>query len=234
MKYAYLFIAFLLCGCYAADKPKEKLIRVTGEGKLRVKPDLVILTINISFTKPAMADAVKLTQSTVDSVINILSSFGTNDDIKTSSISANKEYNYNGRNPVFTGYSAQQSIDFVLNDINQFTKLTGKLLETRINSIGEIQFGHSKADSLFREADLLAYDDAFKSAKKLCDRADVKLGDIVFLSNTELSGDDSPESYSAGQGINTFSKAYGGRGFKIAPEVLEFRRNIISAYLIVE
>ena len=34
MNYSYLFIAFFLCGCYATDKPKEKLVRVTGEGKI--------------------------------------------------------------------------------------------------------------------------------------------------------------------------------------------------------
>ena len=63
----------------------------------------------------------------------------------------------------------------------------------------------------------------------------LNLGDVVFLSNTELSGElTRAESYSAGQGINTYSKAYGGRGFKISPEVLEFRRNIISEYRILE
>lgn len=173
-----------------------------------------------------MADAVKLTQSTVDSVLSILSSFRKNDDIKTGSISANKEYNYNRINPVYTGYSAQQPIDFVLTDINGFTLLTGKLLETRINSVGQIQFGHSKADSLFREADLLAYDDAYKSVMKLSDRVEVKLGDVVFITNTELWANDSPARYSSGGGINTYLKAYGGRGFKLPPEVLWFRRTL--------
>jgi uncharacterized protein YggE len=235
MKYAIVTLLIFLTACRSSDKPKT--IRVAGEGKVRVMPNLVILTIEISFIQPKMVDAVRQTQQTVDSVITILQHFGRKDvDIKTSSISANKEYNYVGNRQVFLGFQAEQSIDFVLNDIQKFTELTGKLLETKINSISQIQFGHSKADSLFREADLLAYDDAVKSATKLCNRANVKLGNLLFVSNTEAQSDYENENgyRTSGNAINIYSKAYGGRGFKISPEVLEFRRTIVSEYEISE
>ena len=235
MRYTPLFFLILLAACTTGDKPKT--IRVAGEGKVRIMPDLVILTINISFTKPRMVDAVKQTQQTVDSVITILEQFGRkNIDIKSSSISANKDYEYIGSREVFIGYQAEQSIDFVLNDIQRFTELTGKILETKINSISQIQFGHSKADSLYREADLLAYDDAIKSANKLCNRANVKLGKLRFISNTDISnGSENENGYrTTGNAINTYNKGYGGRGFKVSPEVLEFRRAIVSEYEISE
>lgn len=222
----------LLVATAACNSPKEeKKIRVSGEGKVRVMPDLVFLTLDVSFTQPRMVDAVRQTQSTVDSVVQILQQFGRKDlDIKTSSISANKDYEYNGSRQVFVGYNAQQTIDFVLNDISQFTALTGKLLETKINSISNIQFWHSKADSLYREADLLAYDDAFKSANKLCERATIRLGKLVLLSNTATPPQPTQDGVPTYSRIETYNKAYGGRGFRIAPEVLEFRRNIVSEY----
>ena len=231
MRYCIIFFLIFLTACSSSDKPKT--IRVAGEGKVRIMPDRVILTIDISFVKPRMADAVKETQQTVDSVNNILEQFGKkNIDIKTSSISANKNYEYVGNRSVFNGYQAEQSIDFVLNDITRFTELTGKLLETKINSISQIQFGHSKADSLFREADLLAYDDALKSASKLCDRAKVKLGKVCFITNTEVPSNTNQENgfRTTGSGINTYNKGFGGSGFKVSPEVLEFKRTIISEY----
>ena len=232
MKYLILTPLILLFACNEPARNADS-IKVSGEGKIRVKPNLVILTIKVAFTQPRMADAVRLAQGTVDTVVQILQGFGSlENDIKTSSIAANKEYNYNGRTPVFTGYKAEQSIDFVLNDIQKFNALTGRLLETKINSISDIQFGHSKADSLFREADLLAYDDALKSANKLCSRAGVGLGKVVYLSNTDEGNSSESGRYYSGQEINTYSKAYGGNGFKIAPEVLEFRRKIVSEYLI--
>ena len=228
--FVLLFVIFLTA-CSSPDKAKT--IRVAGEGKVRIMPDQVILTIDISFVKPRMADAVKETQQTVDSVTAILEQFGKkNIDIKTSSISANKNYEYINNRSVFTGYQAEQSIDFVLNDIQRFTELTGKLLETKINSISQIQFGHSKADSLFREADLLAYDDALKSATKLCERAKVKLGKLCFITNTEAPSNVEQQNVyrTTGNGINTYNKAFGGSGFKVSPEVLEFKRTIVSEY----
>ncbi|MFN8360469.1 MAG: SIMPL domain-containing protein [Candidatus Kapaibacterium sp.] len=233
MKYLPIILLSLLLACNST--PKQKKIRVAGEGKIRVMPNQVTLTINVSFTKPKMVEAVRTTQETVDSVLAILSNFGRkNLDIKTSSISANKDYEYSGNANKFIGYQAQQSIDFVLNDIDKFTEVTGKLLETRISSISHLQFSHSQADSLLREADLIAYDDALKSASKLCSRANVKLGKLLFISNIDSGNDDDRDGYSSGNQINTFSKAYGGRGFKISPEVIEFRRKIASEFEIGE
>lgn len=235
MKYLLFFAFVSLVSCNSSSKERPEKIRVTGEGKIRVKPDQVILTLSVSFTEPKMVDAVRKTQETVDSVVMILNRFAKNDnDIKTSSISANKEYNYNGRTEVFIGFQARQSIDFVLNDINKFTELTGKVLETKISSISNIQFGHSKTDSLFREADLLAYDDALKSANKLCSRANVKLGKLIFMTNASDNNGYDYNGYSSGETINTYSKAYGGRGFKISPEVLEFKRTLVSEYAIAD
>ena len=222
-----LLLSAFLSSCSNLEKPEK--IRVSGEGKIRVMPNLVILTIDVSFTKPRMADAVKQTQQTVDSVMEILEHFGRKDlDIKTSSISANKAYTYVGNTEKFLGYQAQQTIDFVLNDIGEFTEVTGKLLETKINSISQIQFGHSKADSLLREADLLAYDDALKSANKLTARADVALGKLLFISNDFTNSDQ--DAYPTIDRINTYSKAYGGPGFKISPEVIEFKRTITTEF----
>jgi uncharacterized protein len=223
-----LLSSIILFSCQDSKKDPSS-IKVAGEGKIRVKPDQVILTIEVSFVQPRMADAVRLSQETVDSVVAILSAFGDKqNDIKTSSISANKEYNYDRGRNIFIGYQAEQSIDFVLHDISEFTNLTAKLLATKINSIAQVQFGHSKADSLFREANLLAYDDALKSANKLCERANVKLGKLVYLTNAESEIE--PAMNSNMGRINTFNKSYGGAGFKVSPEVLVFRSMVISEY----
>jgi uncharacterized protein len=226
---AALSVSFLL-SCNDSQK-NSATIKVSGEGKIRIKPDLINLTIDIDFVQPRMADAVRLSQETADSVVAILKHFEQQNDIKTSNISANKEYNYIRDRNVFVGYKAEQSIDFVLRDLCQFTNLTAKLLATRINGISQVEFGHSKADSLLREADLLAYDDAQKSAYKLCERANVKLGSLVYLTNTGEAEAGKPV-YSNMGNINTYNKSYGGAGFKVSPEVLVFSRKVISEYKI--
>ncbi|MGN6532960.1 MAG: SIMPL domain-containing protein, partial [Ginsengibacter sp.] len=74
MRLPVLFFLIFLSACSSVDKPKT--IRVAGEGKVRVMPDIVTLTIDISFVKPRMVDAVRETQQTVDSVVAILEHFG--------------------------------------------------------------------------------------------------------------------------------------------------------------
>ncbi len=220
----------LISSCGPVSKESENRIRVSGEGKIRIMPDQVTLTINTTFTKPRMVDAVRETQATVDTVIALLQKYGhQKEDIKTSSVSANKDYQYIGNTNKFIGYQAQQTIDFVLHDLSKFTELTGKLLETKISGIGSISFDHSKADSILREADLIAYDDALKSAKKLASRADVKIGKLLFLSNDGSASNESTQ-YRTGMALETFNKGYGGEGFKIAPEVLEFKRTIFTEF----
>ena len=228
----YFALLFLIFATACASTEKHDTIKVSGEGKVRAMPDLVNLTIEVTFTEPRMADAVATTQQTVDSVVLILEQFGKkNTDIKTGTISANKYYDYNGIQPRFTGFYARQTIDFVLHDISKFTELTGKLLATRIASLSDIKFGHSKADSLYREADLLAYDDALQSATKLAKRANVTVGKVHLISNAEREPFiDYGEFNSGGGQIETYNKAYAGRGFAVAPDVLEFRRTIISEY----
>ncbi|WP_333575363.1 SIMPL domain-containing protein [Sphingobacterium sp.] len=220
----------LITSCGPVSKESENRIRVSGEGKIRIMPDQVTLTINTAFTKPRMVDAVRETQATVDTVIALLQKYGhQKEDIKTSSVSANKDYQYIGNTNKFIGYQAQQTIDFVLHDLSKFTELTGRLLETKISGIGSISFDHSKADSILREADLIAYDDALKSAKKLASRADVKIGKLLFLSNDGSASNESTQ-YRTGMALETFNKGYGGEGFKIAPEVLEFKRTIFTEF----
>jgi uncharacterized protein YggE len=232
-KYFLLALSVLLLSC--KDEKKIRQIQVVGEGKVRVMPNQVTLTLSISFTRPRMVDAVRETQVTTDSVTNILKRYSTEPtDIKTSSISANKDYDYSRNEPRFIGFEASETMNFVLNDISKFTELTGELLATRINSISGIQFGHSNADSLFREADLLAYDDALKSANKLCSRAKVKLGKLLYLSNTGSADGYSPDDNYAYSGIRTYNKGYGGSGFKISPDVIEYRRTIASVYEVTE
>jgi len=233
IKLLSLFISsgfLLMISCQSVSNDNQNRIRVSGEGKIRIMPDQVTLTINTAFTKPRMVDAVRETQNTVDSVIAILGKYGNKkEDIKTSSVSANKDYQYIGNTTKFVGYQAQQTIDFVLHDLSKFTELTGKLLETKISGIGSISFAHSKADSILREADLIAYDDALKSAQKLASRADVKIGKLLFLSNDGSASNESTGNRT-GMALETFSKAYGGEGFKIAPEVLEFKRTIYTEF----
>jgi uncharacterized protein YggE len=53
-----LFATFVVCLLFSCNGAKKDAptIRVSGEGKIRIKPDLINLTIHINFVQPRMAD----------------------------------------------------------------------------------------------------------------------------------------------------------------------------------
>jgi uncharacterized protein len=106
-------------------------------------------------------------------------------DIKVSSISTNKAYDYRNGSEQFIGYDALQVLDVTLKDIRKIEQFTEELLATKISKIDNIRYNHTKADSIMREVNLIALEDARKTAEKMCGKMNASLGDIVYLSNFE-------------------------------------------------
>jgi uncharacterized protein YggE len=235
MRMVFLSALIILFGCQQTERParSNRTISVIGIGKSKVLPDQVEVTIKAEFTRPAMKLAVTETQATMDEVLKVAKKYVKESfDIKTSSISSNKDYEYSRDKRVFKGYQASQSVDITLKDISRFEKFTEEMLATRISQIENLTFSHSKKDSILREVDLLAIDDAHHSALKICERTQVKLGKILKISNYGPQVDDGDNIYSEApsEGLNVYAKAMRVRGFQISPEILEFSKAAFITY----
>ena len=201
-------------------------IQVTGRATMKVVPDMVELSLRATNTRPAMKDAVMETQAAIDQILMVCHKYiRDEEDIKVSNVATNKDYEYNGNRQLFKGYSAQQVLEVRLRDIRRIDQFTEELLATKISSIEDIRYNHSKADSIQRVVNLIALVDAKKTAEKMCGQMDVRLGKVVYLSNYDPTGGQ-VGSVQAGGGeyeLNVFNKVVGGRGFKTNPEILEFQ-----------
>jgi uncharacterized protein YggE len=220
------FQACLIICCFSCTSKEPKTINVTGQGKIKIVPDMVELSLRAYTVKPAMRDAVAETQAAVDEIIRVCRKYVVNpSDIKVSSISTNKAYEYRGGKEQFVGFDALQVLDVTLKDISQIEKFTEELLATKISKIENIRYNHTKADSILREVNLMALEDARKTAEKMCAKMNASLGNILYLSNFENN------QRSAGRGMrysgsdyemNLYNKSFGGNGFKMTTEILEF------------
>ncbi len=223
----YLFFAGLcfLSACQVggpAQPPRQ--VRSVGYGSVAVYPDYVELTVDTEFTRPRLKDAVAEVETVVDQVLALSKRYapGSND-VRVSSTSSNKEFDYVKGKEVFTGFNSSQSVTVRLNDLRRLAPYLEVLLATRISRIKDLEYGHSRADSLRREADALALGDAARTADKMCAALHVKRGAVL-----EASDASSPESSDRnGWGrpranIELYSKGFGGRGFKTSPELLRF------------
>ena len=217
----------LLAACQSpAVGHDDGKIQVTGEAKMKVVPDMVELSLKAYNVRPAMKDAVIQTQAAIGEILQVCHKYiPEQEDIKVSNIATNKDYEYDGGRTIFKGYSAQQILEVRLRNIGRLEQFTEELLATKISSIEDVRYDHSRADSIQRVVNLLALSDAQKTAVKMCEQMHVKLGKIVYLSNYPPNGGPMGRVRSEGNSydLNLYSKAFGGRGFKMTSEILEFQ-----------
>ena len=219
-----IFLLLVLCSCHTASEPKT--INVTGQGKIKVVPDMVELSLRAHSVKPAMKDAVIETQAAVNEILAVCKKYMVSEsDLKVSSISTNKAYDYRNGKEQFAGYEAVQVLNVTLKDISKIERLTEELLATKISRIDNITYNHSRADSIIREVNLMALEDARKTAEKMCSKMNATLGSIVYLSNFEhnqRSANRGMRYSETDYNMNLYNKSFGGSGFKMTTEILEF------------
>ena len=204
----------------ATAAPRQ--VRSVGYGHVTVYPDYAELTVDAAFTRPRLRDAVTEVQRVVDQVLAVSKRYAPGpNDVRVSSTSSNKDFAYIKGKEVFTGFNSTQSVTVRLNDLRRLSPYLEELLATPISRIKDLSYGHSRADSLRREADVLALADAAKTADKMCAALHVRRGAVL-----EISDNSSPESsgggYRPAADIELYSKSFGGRGFKLSPELLRF------------
>ncbi|UOQ73334.1 SIMPL domain-containing protein [Hymenobacter cellulosilyticus] len=192
-------------------------VRSVGYGSVTVYPDYAELTVDAAFTRPKLKDAVAEVQGVVDQVLTLSKRYAPGpNDVRVSSTSSNKEFTYVRGKEVFAGFNSTQSVTVRITDLKRLTPYLEELLSTRISRIKDLSYGHTRADSLRREADVLALLDATKTADKMCAALKVKRGEVL-----EASDSSSPESSSGGYGqsadIELYGKGFGAAASKLPP-----------------
>lgn len=224
---SYLFAAAAVCGLVACGRPAEdSRIQVCGQATMKVVPDMVDLSLRAFNVRPAMKDAVAQTQADINQILAVCRKYiPDEEDVKVSNVATDKDYDYDNNREVFKGYSAQQILEVRLKDIRQIETFTEDLLATRINGIDNIRYDHSRADSIQRVVNLMALSDAQKTAQKMCEKMNVHLGKVTYMSNYSPAGEQQGSVSATGGDaqLNLYSKGFGGRGFKMTAEILEFR-----------
>jgi uncharacterized protein YggE len=225
MKSAFFFSAIIfLVSCTATDDSKET-IEIVGRAKMKVVPDMVELSLQSYNVSPAMKDAVAKTQGDINAILGVCRKYVVHpSDIKVSSVSTNKAYDYQNNKSNFIGYDAMQVLDVTLKDISKIEQFTEELLATKISKITNIRYNHTKADSLLREVNLMALEDARKTAEKMCNKMNTTLGKITHLANYNYNATNNRSGihYSGSDyDMNLYNKSFGGQSFKMSAEILE-------------
>lgn len=218
------------CQPSPATTTTPRQVKSIGYGSVTAYPDYAELTVDAAFTRPKLKDAVAEVQAVVDQVLALSKRYASGPNaVRVSSTSSNKEFTYIKDKEVFTGFNSSQSVTVRITDLRRLSPYMEELLATRISRIKSLHYGHSQADSLRREADMLALTDAAKTADKMCAALHVRRGTVLeasdYASSSSSSSFNSDDSDGWGRptsNIELYGKGFGGRGFRINPELLHF------------
>ena len=228
MKKIVIFLCTVLILCSSCDK-NSKFISVNGTGSVTFVPNLVKFSVTVRQTDPILANSVAKTKDAVMKMLDICSKFGIKEeDIKSSWISTSQEYHWQSDKKVFDGYASNQSTDIIFRDLDKLEEFTAQLMKLDIASMNRMEFDHSNRTGFESEACLVALDNAKEAAAKMAQRMGVKLGDVLYISDSgvDYSG------YRESNGPMLYAKSAADGGVVASPGILSVTRNVLVKFAI--
>ena len=182
MKKSLLVLIGLFTILASAQQQTIPQITVSGEGKVSVKPDYVVITLGVENTGKEAADVKKLNDDTVDKVLKFIKSFGIpNADYQTTNVSLNKNYNYEKK---IYSYVANQSLTITLKDVAKYDALMMGLVNQGINDINQVEFKSTKIEEYKSTARKEAIKSAKRKAEDFAGTLGQKVGKALLISDT--------------------------------------------------
>ena len=187
-----LSISFLSC----QQKTAHKSFVLKSSGYVLAEPDEASIDLNLSCVDKNLERAKSRLVSKANSVSEMLDKLGiTKNDILTTSLRLNKDYSWQNGSNVFSGYNASSQLHVVIRNLDILGEFYSRFLLMEDLSIGNLNYQHSKMDSLSNEAYLNALDNANMLADKLLTKLPESNKSIVKVSNVEISNTGNTELY---------------------------------------
>jgi uncharacterized protein YggE len=183
MKKAVLILIVMFSTMTQAQEQKQiPQISVSGDGKVMVKPDHVIINFGVNNVGKDATEVKKLNDETVDKVVKFIKKFGiASTDFQTTNVSLNRNYDFEKKK---YNYQASQSISITLKDIAKYDSLMMGLVDNGINNIDNVEFKSSKIEEYKSEARKLAMKDAKHKAEDYVSVLNQKIGKAILINDS--------------------------------------------------
>ena len=131
---------------------------------------------------------------------------------------------------VFDGYASNQTTDIIFRDLDKLEEFTAQLMKLDIANMNRMEFDHSDRTGFESEANLVALDNAKEAAEKMAKRMGVKLGDVLYISDSGVDYSGYREFSNAPM---MYAKASADTGGVVAsPGILSVTRNVLVKFAI--
>jgi uncharacterized protein YggE len=181
-KVVVILITMFATMTQAQEQKQIPQVSVSGQGKVLVKPDNVVVKFGVENTGKDASEVKRLNDDTVDKVLKFIKKFGIpTSDFQTNNVTLNRNYDYDKKK---YNYVASQSITITLKDISKYDGLMMGLVDNGINNISNVEFKSSKIEEYKSEARKLAIKDAKHKAEDYVSILNQKIGKAILINDT--------------------------------------------------
>jgi len=173
-------------GAAAHEESKQPpRIHITGEGEVRVAPDMAIVNLTVMREAATAREALSANNAAMRQVIDAMKADGIADrDLQTSGINIRPRYqrptkDNDLKEPKIVGYVVTNSVTVRVRDLNTVGAVLDRSVTLGVNQGGNLRFANHDTKAPMKEARKLAVADAIDRAKTLAEAAGVKLGRVV-------------------------------------------------------
>lgn len=168
----------------------QNAISVSGEGKVSTKPDMAEIIIGVESRAPTAKKAASQNSEDMNEVMAVLEGMGiAEEDIQTVDYSIRAEMHYReDEGPRVVGYVVNNAVRVKVRDLDLVGDLLDEVTEAGANNIYGITFTIEDPRPFQEQAREMAVAEARSKAGQLAEAADVRLGDLLSLSEYIIGG----------------------------------------------
>ena len=180
-KLLILVVFFVLTANGQDQKVLLPQVSVTGEGKVSVVPDQILVTIGFQNSGKDAKEVKSLNDEVLDKVVKFLKKSGiAATDFKTNTVSLRKGYDYEKKK---ANYIANQTLTVTIRDLSKYDSIMNGLSDAGINTIQNVELKSSKIEEYEREARKMAINNAKQKALDYVTVLGQKIGKALVITD---------------------------------------------------
>ncbi len=179
LKRISLFLAILMALVMGSAALADDQITVSGTATVQIEPDMVIVTLGVTFSSEEVLIAQQEANVVINQVVDVLTSELeiAPEDVATTQYRINENYEYNpqtGRSEK-KGYSATVLLSVCVRDIDKAGAVIDAAMKAGANELSGLEFMSSDQRDARDQALTLAVQDGMRKAKVIAAAAGIEL-----------------------------------------------------------
>ena len=151
-------------------RQRQRVINVTGEGNLRVKPDTIQIQLEVVTENKQLSIAQQENANVMNQVIESLLDLGiARENIQTTAFNIHSQYDYDEGRQEFRGYEVINTILVKITNIEQAGIIIDTAVRNGVNRVSNLQFSVENEQYHYQQALRLALMDAYVKAQTIAE-----------------------------------------------------------------